>query len=173
MLHDFRFGLRVLLKNRAFTAVVVAILALGIGVNTAIFTIVNAVVFKGMPFDNPQEISFISSNRGGISYPDLVDFRERARLFKGLGAFTGMPADLSDGDTAAERVGGARMTANSFSLLGTQPLLGRAADVWSYPASYLCSAAIQSLAMPFLLLARRQHVEADLTGDDRSSIKAT
>jgi predicted permease len=125
MLHDFRFGLRVLLKNRAFTAVVVVTLALGIGVNTTIFTIVNAVVFKGMPFDNPEELSFISSNRGGISYPDLIDFREQGRLFKGLGAFTGMPADLSDADAAAERVAGARMTANSFSLLGTQPLLGR------------------------------------------------
>src|SRR6188474_2035771 len=125
MLHDLRFGLRVLLKNRAFTAVVVATLALGIGVNTTIFTVVNAVVFKGMPFDNPQEIAFISSNRGAISYPDLLDFRERGRLFKGLGAFGGLPADLSDDDAAAERVSGARITANTFSLLGAQPLIGR------------------------------------------------
>jgi putative ABC transport system permease protein len=125
MLHDLRFGLRVLLKNRAFTAVVVATLALGIGVNTTIFTIVNAVVFKGMPFDNPGEIAFLSSNRGGMSYPDLVDFREQARSFKGLGAFNNLQADLSDGATEAERVTGARITANTFSLLGTQPLLGR------------------------------------------------
>src|SRR5262245_40276368 len=125
MLHDFRFGLRVLLKNRAFTAVVVATLALGIGVNTTIFTIVNAVVFKGMPFDNPQELAFISSNRGAISYPDFIDFRDQARQFKGLGAFNNLPVDLSDGDAAAERVSGARITANTFSLLGAQPLLGR------------------------------------------------
>ena len=125
MLHDLRFGLRVLLKNRAFTAVVVATLALGIGVNTTIFTIVNAVVFKGMPFDNPQELAFVSSNRGAISYPDLIDFRERGRSFKGLGAFSGLPADLSDGDAAAERVSGARITANTFSLLGAQPVIGR------------------------------------------------
>jgi predicted permease len=125
MLHDVRFGLRVLLKNRAFTAVVVATLALGIGVNTAIFTIVNAVVFKGMPFDNPQELAFISSNRGAISYPDLIDFRERGQSFKGLGAFTFLPADLSDDDAAAERVTGTRVTANTFSLLGALPLIGR------------------------------------------------
>src|SRR5262245_14276947 len=125
MLHDFRFGLRVLLKNRAFTAVVVATLALGIGVNTTIFTIVNAVVFKGMPFDNPQELAFISSNRGAISSPDLMDCRERGKLFKGLGAFGGLPADLSDGEVAAERVNGARITTNTFSLLGTTPLIGR------------------------------------------------
>jgi len=125
MLHDFRFGLRVLLKNRAFTAVVVATLALGIGVNTAIFTIVNAVVFKGMPFPNPQELAFISSNRGGISYPDFIDFRDQGRLFKGSGASNGFGADLSDGESAAERVTGARLTANTFSLLGAQPLLGR------------------------------------------------
>jgi predicted permease len=125
MLHDLRFGLRVLLKNRAFTAVVVATLALGIGVNTTIFTIVNAVVFKGMPFDNPQELAFISSNRGAISYPDLIDFRERGQSFKGLGAFTFLPADLSDDDAAAERVTGTRVTANTFSLLGALPLIGR------------------------------------------------
>jgi predicted permease len=125
MLNDLRFALRVLWKNRAFSAVVVATMALGIGVNTAIFTIVNAVVFKGMPFDNPQEIAFISSNRGAISYPDFVDFRDQSRSFKGLGAFTFMAADLSDGDTAAERVNANRITANTFSLLGAAPLIGR------------------------------------------------
>ena len=125
MLHDLRFGLRVLLKSRAFTAVIVVTMALGIGVNTTIFTIVNAVVFKGMPFDKPAEIAFLSSNRGGISYPDFADFREQARSFRGLGAFNNLPADLSDEDTDAERVTGARVTANTFSLLGTQPLLGR------------------------------------------------
>ena len=125
MLNDLRFGLRVLRKNRAFTAVVVITMALGIGVNTAIFTIVNSVMFKGMPFDNPAEIAFISSNRGGVSYLDFIDLRDRSQSFKGLGAFTGLAADLSDGDSAAERVGGARITANTFSLLGTQPLIGR------------------------------------------------
>jgi predicted permease len=125
LLHDLRFGLRVLLKSRGFTAVVVLTLALGIGVNTAIFTIVNTVVFKGMPFDNPGEIAFVSSNRGGISYPDFIDFREQSRSFKGLGAFSNLAADLSDADAAAERVSGARVSANTFSLLGTRPLIGR------------------------------------------------
>ena len=124
-IHDFRFGLRVLLKNPGFTAVVVVILALGIGVNTAMFTVVNAVVLKGMPFHDPNEIAFIASNRGGVSYPDFVDFREQARSFKGLGAFNGFGADLSDRDAAAERVSGAAITTNTFSLLGTQPLIGR------------------------------------------------
>jgi predicted permease len=125
MLHDLRFGLRVLLKNRAFTAVIVVTMALGIGVNTAIFTIINSVLFKGMPFPNPGEIAFVSSNRGGISYPDFIDFREQSRSFKGFGAFANLGADLSDGDAAAERVTGARITANTFSLLGTTPLIGR------------------------------------------------
>src|SRR5262245_35596233 len=125
MLHDLRFALRVLLKNRAFTAVVVVTMALGIGVNTAIFTIVNSVLFKGMPFPNPQEIAFVSSNRGGISYPDFSDFREQGRSLKGLGAFNFMPSDLSDGDAAAERVTGAQITANTFLLLGAVPVIGR------------------------------------------------
>jgi putative ABC transport system permease protein len=124
MLHDLRFGLRVLRKSRGFTAVIVLTLALGIGVNTAIFTIVNAVVSKGMPYSDPQEIAFVSSNRGGVSYPDLLDFRESGG-FKGLGAFTNLAADLSEGDAAAERVAGASVTANTFALLGSQPLLGR------------------------------------------------
>jgi putative ABC transport system permease protein len=133
MLNDLRFGLRVLLKNRAFTAVIVLTMALGIGANTAIFTIINSVMFKGMPFDNPAEIAFISArstggfnpNVGGTSYPDFVDIRLQSRSFKGLGAFNNLQADLSDGDSAAERVGGARITANTFSLLGAQPLIGR------------------------------------------------
>jgi len=125
MLNDLRFALRVLWKNRAFTAVIVVTMALGIGVNTAIFTIVNAVVFKGMPFDNPQELAFVSSSQGLISYPDFTDIRERSRSFKGLGAFTFMPADLSDGEAAAERVTGNRITANTCSLLGAAPLIGR------------------------------------------------
>ena len=126
MVHDLRFGLRVLRKSRGFTAVVVLILALGIGVNTAIFTIVSAVVSKGLPYEDPQEIAFVSSNRGpgNISYPDLLDFR-KSRSFRGLGAFTNLPADLSDRDAAAERVAGASVTANTFPLLGSQPLLGR------------------------------------------------
>src|SRR6185503_18919050 len=124
MLHDLRFALRVLLKNRAFTAVVVVTMALGIGVNTAIFTIVNSVLFKGMPFPNPGEIAFVSTDRG-VSYPDFADYREQSRSFKGLGAFNNLGADLSDGDSAAERVAGARITANTFSLLGAVPLIGR------------------------------------------------
>ena len=125
LLHDLRFGLRVLVKSRGFTAVAVLTLALGIGVNTAIFTVVNTVVFRGMPFDNPGEIAFVSSNRGGISYADFLDFREQSRSFRDLGAFTNLAADLSDGDAAAERVSGARVSANTFSLLGTGPLIGR------------------------------------------------
>ena len=125
MLNDLRYALRVLRKSRGFTAVVVITMALGIGANTAIFTIVNAVMFKGMPFENPAEIAFVNSNRGGISYRDFIDFREQAGSFRGLGAFNFLQADLSDGEVAAERVAGARLTANTFSLLGTQPLIGR------------------------------------------------
>ena len=125
MLHDLKFALRVLRTNRAFTAVVVIIMALGIGVNTTIFTLVNTVLLKGLPFENPDEIAFIRSNRGGISYPDLQDFRQQAKSFRDFGAFNNQPSDLSDGDAAAERVNGARVTANAFSLLGAQPLIGR------------------------------------------------
>src|SRR5688572_5360753 len=104
MLHDLKYALRVLRTNRAFTAVVVLIMALGIGVNTTIFTLVNTVLLKGLPFENPDEIAFVRSNRGGISYPDLQDFRQQARSFRDFGGFSNLAADLSDGDAAAERV---------------------------------------------------------------------
>ena len=124
-IHDLRFGLRVLAKSSGFTTVVVVMLALGIGVNTAIFTIVDSVVLKGMPFHDPGEIAYVASNRGGVSYPDFVDFRRQSHSFKGLGAFNSLAVNLSDRDAAAEQVTGAAISANTFSLLGATPLIGR------------------------------------------------
>ncbi len=80
-IHDLRFGVRALIKSAGFTGAVVVMLALGIGVNTTIFTIVNSVVLKGMPFHDPGEIAYVASSRGGISFPDFADFKARSRSF--------------------------------------------------------------------------------------------
>src|SRR6266568_819919 len=133
MLNDLRFAFRQLLKNPGFTAVTVLTLALGIGANTAIFSVVNAVLLKALPYREPERIVMLwtdnpSLNLGLHELPpepaDLLDWRSQARSFEQIAAFRTRPADLSEeGDP--ERVGGVQVTADFFSLLGTQPMFGR------------------------------------------------
>jgi putative ABC transport system permease protein len=129
---DVRFGVRRLLHEPGFTAVIVIALALGIGVNTTVFTLVNAVLFRGLPFEQPHRVMFLSTadhangrNNMGLSYPELRDWRTQSRTFKGLGAFSQTGFVVSDRHGAPERYNGSRLTANTFSLVGQQPLLGR------------------------------------------------
>ena len=119
-------------KNPSFTLVGIITLALGIGANSTVFTLVNAVLIKGLPVKDPQEVVWIHSTdparaalRPPISYPDFVDLRQDSHSFKELGAFSAAPMDLSDLQAAAERVAGASITANTFSLVGYRPAQGR------------------------------------------------
>ena len=132
LLQDVRFGLRMLAKDRGFTAVVIVTLALGIGVNTTVFTLVNAVLFRGLPFDQPDRIMSLSSNnlskkqnRMGVSYPDFADWRAHSKKFQGLAAYSTQAAVLTNSGGLPELLPGARVTANCFSLLGQKPLIGR------------------------------------------------
>ena len=129
---DLKFGLRILAKSPGFALVAILTLALGIGANSTIFTLVNGVFLRGLPFEDPNEIVTLGTilplraeQRGRISYLDFLEYRERSRSFKGLGAFTGVGMDLSDPENAPERVSGASITVNTFSLLGQGPLKGR------------------------------------------------
>src|SRR5438034_11425666 len=133
MLNDLRYGIRMLLKSPGFTTVVILTLALGIGANTAIFSVVNAVLLKALPYREPERIVMLwtdnpSLNLGLHELPptptDLLDWRNQAQSFEQIAAFRARPADLSEqGDP--ERVGGVQVTANCFSLLGAQPMFGR------------------------------------------------
>src|ERR1700736_4429037 len=103
LLQDTRFGFRMLAKDPAFTAVVVTTLALGIGANTSVFTLVNAVLFKGLPFERADRVMSLSStnlrkgsNRIGISYPDFEDWRTHSRKFQSLAAYGTISATLND-----------------------------------------------------------------------------
>jgi len=132
LLHDLRFGLRMLAKNPGFTAVAIIALALGIGANTTVFTLTNAVLFRGLPFDQPDRIHVLNSNnlpkgqeRLAVSYADLRDWRVQTRSFKGLAAWQPQTVNLSDRTSAPEQYQGARVTSNLFSLIGQKPLLGR------------------------------------------------
>jgi putative ABC transport system permease protein len=130
MLKDLRFALLLIAKERWYSAVAVLALALGIGLNATVFTLVNAVLIRGLPFKDAGQLYMLGSqrqngDRTGVSYADLNDWRSQSRSFSGLAAFSGNGGNLSDDRSAPQQVRTAMLTANSFTLLGTQPILGR------------------------------------------------
>ncbi|MPY90955.1 MAG: FtsX-like permease family protein [Luteitalea sp.] len=132
LLHDLRFALRLIWKDRWFSAAAVTALALGIGLNTTVFTFVNAVLIRGLPFPEPDRILHLGSQRVvgdrdqlGASYLDWQDWRRGATSFEDLGAWSGASMNVSEPGHLPERLNGARVSANTFRLLRQQPLLGR------------------------------------------------
>ena len=128
LIQDLRFAVRQLLKNPGFTAAAVLTLALGIGANTAIFSVVNAVLLRPLPYEEPDRLVHVHSvsehGPATVSPPDFVDFREQSRSFEALAAFHRRSFTIS-GDAPAERVAGARVSADFFRVLGVQPERGR------------------------------------------------
>jgi putative ABC transport system permease protein len=129
-IQDLRFAVRLLSRQKAFTAAAVATLALGIGANTAIFSVVDGVLLRPLPYRDPSRLVRVwSANprgipRNGISPADYFDWRDQARGFDGLAAFGSSDVTLtSAGDPV--RVTGATATANLAATLGASPLLGR------------------------------------------------
>jgi len=128
--HDFRFGLRMLIKNPVFTIVIVLTLALGIGANTAIFSIVNAVLLRPFPFDAPERLVIlresVAAGEGfSPSYPNYVDWRAQNTVCSSMAAVrTDESFNFTDaGDP--ERLQGRLVTSEFFSTLGIKPLVGR------------------------------------------------
>jgi putative ABC transport system permease protein len=127
---DLRFGVRMLLKSKAFTAVAVLSLALGIGANTAIFSLIDAVLLKMLPVERPEQLYFIQNvgprqpNGGAPPYPCFERFRDQNQSFTGMAAFSGMDPRLKI-DGQIEEVRGQRVSGNYFSLLGVKAVLGR------------------------------------------------
>src|SRR5438874_5831825 len=131
MLTDLRFALRQLFKSPGFTAIAVITLALGIGLNTAIFSLINDLFLRGLPFKDPSRVVHLY---GGDKSRDLVDlgvsapryqlFRDGQTLFDGLAAENFFLFTLTGiGDPV--QVFGGRLTSNYFDLLGVRPILGR------------------------------------------------
>jgi putative ABC transport system permease protein len=127
LLHDLRFGVRMMVRNPVFTLIAVVTLALGIGANTAIFSVVDAVLLRPLPYPQPDRLVFLWSNvpEGGSSVPDYHEWRDHNQVFEGLGAFYYGDFNLSAGAEAPERIQGARITANLFQVLQVSPALGR------------------------------------------------
>jgi putative ABC transport system permease protein len=127
---DVRFAARLLIKDRWFTAVAATALALGIGVNNTVFTLVNAVLLRGLPFDDADRIIAIGMTdaRGrqlGVSRLDFNDWRENAKSFSGLTLLQGAPMNVSDEGRAPEQFQGTYGSANLFQLIGQRPRIGR------------------------------------------------
>ena len=129
MWQDIRYSWRVLVKTRRFTIAAVVALALGIGANTAIFSLVNAVLLRPLPFRDAERLVWIWSTRTDrdkafFSIPDYLDYRERNRTVEELAAFANWGANLT-GAGEPERVQGVRVTANAFRVLDVAAAAGR------------------------------------------------
>jgi putative ABC transport system permease protein len=130
MLNDVRYGIRMLLKSPGFTVVVVITLALGIGANAAIFSVINAVLLRPLPYQHPEGLVLISETTPGdpfselVSSADFVDWKEQNQVFEQLSAYTYADFVMTDGVEPLQ-VTGERVSANFFQLLGTNAFLGR------------------------------------------------
>jgi len=130
LIQDLRYGARILLKQPVFTLIAVLTLALGIGANTAIFSLVNAVLLRPLPFAEPERLvwtwgEFSGGNRASTSPPDFLDYRAQSRSFEELSAMMFNSFNLT-GAGEPERVIGSSVTANFFQALGVRLVQGRA-----------------------------------------------
>jgi predicted permease len=128
-LQDVRYGLRMLAKNPGFTAVALLALALGIGANTAIFSVVNGVLLRPLPYPEPERLMMIwertkEFGRSSIAYPNYLDWRRDQRSFTDIAAFRDDDFNFT-GSGQPEHLNGAYVTANLLRVLGVNPLLGR------------------------------------------------
>jgi len=143
VVNDLRFAIRSLLKHRAFAAVIVATLALGIGANTAIFSVVNAALLRPLPFPDPASLYLVWANRPTsalpqlpLSLPNFLDVRERARSFQSLAVWTSfndsrfsVTGGCAATDCEPEKVQYAIVSSNLFDVLGARPDIGRTFNV--------------------------------------------
>ena len=130
LIQDLRYGIRTLLKNPGFAAVAAITLAVGIGANTAIFSVVNATLLRPLPYAEPDRLSFVTidrleqGRRFTVSKADFLILKEQMQGFEKLAAITTDRLNLT-GVSEPERVSAMSVTADFFSILGVPPLLGR------------------------------------------------
>ncbi|MGH9936256.1 MAG: ABC transporter permease, partial [Blastocatellia bacterium] len=130
MFQDLRYGVRMLLKAPNVTLIAVLTLALGIGANTAIFSVVNAVLLRPLPYSDPDRLVLIGSRWNdsefsSVSLPEYLDYRARATAFQELASYQRGSANLSTGAGEPERVQSASVTATLFSVLDVKAAWGR------------------------------------------------
>ena len=131
-MNDLRFAFRQLAKNPGFTIIATLALALGIGANTAIFSVVNAVLLRPLPYPEPDDLVVLrertaSFPNGSVSYPNYLDWRAGQHSFTDLSLVRRDTFNMAipGGQTAPERIGGARVSFNYLSVLKMKPIIGR------------------------------------------------
>src|SRR5690348_15509834 len=130
---DVRYGVRMLLKSPLFTAVALTTIAIGIGANTAMFSLVDAILLRPLPYPNPQRLIVVGTNQLGESTmspmgtADFLAWRDRQQSFEQVALFDGAGGSFAlSGMGAPERIPGVRVSANFFSIFGVAPQIGRA-----------------------------------------------
>ncbi len=128
---DLRFGLRSLLKNPTFTAIAVITLALGIGANTAIFSVVNAVLLRPLPYPQPERLLMVygislqaAQEKSPLCEADFLDWKSQNKVFESIAGFSTNRFNYTGGEIP-EQIEGAWVTSDFFSTIGVQPALGR------------------------------------------------
>src|SRR5215475_6265987 len=129
LLFDLRYAIRTLSRRPLFTTMAIITLALGIGANTSIFSLVNALLMRQLPFKHAERLVWVWSTRTDrdkafFSIPDFVDYQSRTKTLDQMAAFANWGASLT-GTGDAERLQGVRITVNAFQMLGVDALIGR------------------------------------------------
>ncbi|HLY41447.1 MAG TPA: ABC transporter permease [Terracidiphilus sp.] len=130
LIQDLRYGARSLVKSRRFTVAAVLTLALGIGANTAMFSVSRAVLLKPWPFADPERLALVTQKQANgngnlFSTQDFLDWKQQGGLLSHMGAQISWQFNLSNSGAPPERVAGAKISADFLPVLGVQPLLGR------------------------------------------------
>ncbi|MBM3753367.1 MAG: ABC transporter permease [Acidobacteria bacterium] len=131
-MNDLRYALRLIRQHPWFSFAIIATIALGIGVNTTVFTLVNAVLFKPLPFSGGDRLVLVAASQPSqgrqffpVSYPDIADIRQNAAALERVEAFSQSAFVISEQGNPPDRVSGARITPGLFAMLEVQPVLGR------------------------------------------------
>jgi putative ABC transport system permease protein len=130
MLRDLRFAIHLMIKDRWYSAVAIVALALGIGLNATVFTLVNAILIRGLPYEDSPRLYMLGSqhkegNRNSVSLPDLQDWQAQSKVFVGLAAFANGSLNVSDERSAPQNARSAGLSSNAFPLLALRPVIGR------------------------------------------------
>ena len=129
LIQDVRYGLRMLAKSPGFTIVAILTLALGIGANTALFSVVNGVLFNPLPYPHPEQLVWLAESKpnfssGSISWPNFKDWQKENRTFSGMGLYRGYNFNLT-GYGEAEQLQARFLTSDFLNVVGVKPLIGR------------------------------------------------
>lgn len=129
LMQDLRYGLRMLRKSPGFTAIAILTLALGIGANTALFSVVNGVLFNPLPYPHPEQLVWLAESKpnfatGSISFPNFLDWQKSNQTFTSMGLSRGYSYNLT-GLGEAEQLRGRLISSGFFGVLGVNPAIGR------------------------------------------------